>query len=165
MKRKNVFYVLIFFIGFALGLFITFLIVERQVSKEVTFLQEVYFAKNFFKSDRVYLTQKPEFAVWFLEDLLKEVNTNSSYTGLSPMTFDWNLFEAHARLAKMYQDMGKTELAEQHFREAIDYYHRLLICRYNGVIPQTEPPVTNNVEVLKVLGIADKKLKNASKDE
>jgi hypothetical protein len=113
-------------LGCVLGVFITMAYFGKTMATGMFMLQEKEISQIGEASEDAYHNQPSEVAVWALENYVKtlnelkeersSLNVKNPYFILSPGT---DLVFAHARLGKLYKQLGNDEKCRYHFEQAI----------------------------------------------
>lgn len=136
MWKKIGLIVLCLVIGCVLGVVLNTAYLGHKVARAMFLLQEKEIFKIGEAAEDAYYNQPNEVAVWALENYVKTLNdlkeerghagVENPYIILSP---DTDLVFAHARLGKLYKQMGNAEKSEYHFKQAISLSKNIsLIC-------------------------------------
>lgn len=114
--------------GFILGYILTMANYGRKLATGMFMLQEKEICKMGVAAEDAYYSQPNEVAVWALENYIKtlnEVKEERSQTGVENPYFilspDIDLVFAHARLGKLYKQMGDAENSRYYFEQAISH--------------------------------------------
>jgi uncharacterized membrane protein YbjE (DUF340 family) len=128
MLKKIGLVVLGLIIGFVLGVFLSMAYDGHTLATGMVFFQEKELVDMGQAAEDAYYNEPNEVAVWALTRYIKEFNklekercsakVKKPYFMLAPHL---DLFLAHARLGKIYKQMGKAEESKYHFEQAIIY--------------------------------------------
>lgn len=127
MWKKIGLIVLCLVIGCILGGVLSMAYMGHNLAKGMFMLQEKEIFEMGEAAEDAYYSQPNEVAVWALESYIKTLNKvkeerspagieNPYFIFLSP---DKDLVFAHARLGKLYKQMGNDEKSRYHFEQAI----------------------------------------------
>ncbi len=115
-------------IGCVLGVFLSMAYMGRTLATGMFFLQEKELVNIGEAAEDAYYNEPNEVAVWALENYIKtlnnlkeerkSINVKNPYFILSP---DTDLLFAHARLGKIYKQLGNDEKSQYHLEQAISY--------------------------------------------
>jgi tetratricopeptide (TPR) repeat protein len=128
MWKKIGLIILCLAIGCGLGVVFSISYMGRTLAIGMFTLQEKEIFNMGEAAEDAYYNEPNEVAVWALLNYIKTLNelkeerrpakVKSPYFVLSP---DTDLVFAHARLGKLYKQMGNTEKSQYHFEKAIFY--------------------------------------------
>ncbi len=128
MWKKIGLIVLRLVIGFVLGVILSMAYSGHTLATGMFMLQEKEIFKMGEAAEDAYYNQPNEVAAWALESYIKTLNevkeehsqarVENPYFILSP---DTDLVFAHARLGKLYKQIGNAEKSRYHFEQAISY--------------------------------------------
>jgi len=128
MWKKIGLVVLCLVIGFVLGVILSMANYGRKLAPAMFMLQEKEIFKIGEAAEDAYYNQPNEVAVWALVNYIKTLNevkeerspagVENPYFILSP---DIDLVFSHARLGRLYEQMGNAEKSRYHFEQAISY--------------------------------------------
>jgi hypothetical protein len=131
MWKKIGLVVLGFVIGCVLGVILSMTYFGRTFAIGMFTFQEKEIFNQGEAAEDAYYNEPNEVAVWALTTYIKTLNelikerspakVKNPYLLLDP---DIDLFLAHARLGKIYKQMGKTEESKYHFEQAITHKKR-----------------------------------------
>ncbi len=126
MWKKVVLVILYFAIGCISGGILSMAYLGHNLAKGMFMLQEKEIFEMGEAAEDAYYNQPSEVAVWALENYIKTLNKikeerghaglENPYVILDP---DTDLVFAHARLGKLYRQMGNAERSEYNFKQAI----------------------------------------------
>jgi hypothetical protein len=126
MWKKIVLVILCLVIGCILGGVLSMAYMGHTLATGMFMLQEKEIGLFGEAAVDAYYNQPSEVAVWALETHIKMLNTvkeERSHAGVENPYFilspDTDLVFAHARLGKLYKQMGNAEKSEYHFKQAI----------------------------------------------
>jgi tetratricopeptide (TPR) repeat protein len=146
-----------FILGLTLGSIVTYSIQAKTNQQFINSYQQESAYKEFERCNRAYFQKSPEIAIWelgnFIDDtmLLPKMNTSDPLYSLHNL----NLFIVHARLAKLYQNLGDREKSEQYFQSAITNYNEA-----SRNFPGAQSlSISNDADVLNLLQKFDAKMK------
>jgi hypothetical protein len=115
-------------IGCVLGIVLSMAYMGRTLARGMFVLQEGEVIKIGEAAEDAYYNEPNEVAIWALENYIKTlndlkeerkpVNVKNPYLILTP---DIDLSFAHARLGKIYKQMGNDEKSRYNFEQAISY--------------------------------------------
>jgi tetratricopeptide (TPR) repeat protein len=115
-------------IGCILGAVLSMSYMGRTLARGMFLLQEKEIFSMGEAVEDAYCNEPNEVAVWALENYIKTLNNlkeerksisvKNPYLTLTP---DMDLFLAHARLGKIYKQLGNDEKSQYHFEQAISY--------------------------------------------
>ncbi len=115
-------------IGCVLGVVLSMAYWGRTIATGMFLLQEKEVLNIGKAAEDAYYNEPNEVAVWALENYIKilnnikeerkSINVKNPYFILSP---DTDLLFAHARLGKIYKQMGNDEKSRYHLEQAISY--------------------------------------------
>ena len=113
-------------VGCVLGVFLSMAYLGRTIATGMFLLQEKEVLNIGKAAEDAYYNEPNEVAVWALENYIKTLNelkeerkpakVKNPYFILTP---DIDLFLAHARLGKIYKQMGNDEKSRYNFEQAI----------------------------------------------
>jgi hypothetical protein len=149
MKKVFAFSV-VFIVGVTLACLITYLVKAKQIQQLVNLFQQISVYSKVDKCNLAYFTQSPKTAVFELETFLDD-EAAKSVTDKSEPIYNLDLFVVNAHLAKLYQNLGNRDKADQRFRSAMTYYNNVSSIKGGTLI-------TNNAGVLQKLEPFDEKL-------
>ena len=128
MWKKIGLVVLCLAIGFVLGVILDMAYTGHNLATAMFMLQEKEIFKIGEAAEDAYYNQPNEVAVWALVNYIKTLNevkeerghagVENPYFILSP---DIDLVFAHARLGKLYKQMGNAEKSRYHFEQTISH--------------------------------------------
>ena len=128
MWKKIGLIVLCLAIGCILGVILNMAYFGHKLATGMFMLQEKEICEMGGTAVDAYYNQPNEVAVWVLESYIKTLNkvkqersltrVENPYFILSP---DTDLVFAHARLGKLYKQMGNAEKSRYHFEQAISH--------------------------------------------
>jgi tetratricopeptide (TPR) repeat protein len=128
MWKKIGLVILYLVIGCVLGGTLSMAYLGHNLATGMFMLQEKEIFKIGEAAEEAYYNEPNEVAVWALENYVKILNelkkerapakTKNPYFILSP---DIDSVLAHARLGKLYKQMGNAEKSSHHFEQAISY--------------------------------------------
>jgi hypothetical protein len=114
--------------GCVLGVFISMAYMGHTLATGMFLLQEKEVVNIGQAAEDAYYNEPNEVAVWALENYIKTLNelkeerkpaeVKNPYFILTP---DIDLFFTHARLGKIYKQLGNDEKSLYHFEQAISY--------------------------------------------
>ncbi|MFO7869874.1 MAG: hypothetical protein R6V03_00370 [Kiritimatiellia bacterium] len=73
------------------------------------------------KSEQAYYHEEPEVAAWALKDYISMANEYSSNQFVEPVDTEYYVLLSHARLARIYKQLGQREKREKHLTQALEY--------------------------------------------
>ena len=147
MKPK-LFLAVAFIAGITIGAFVAYLVQAIKFQNFLALEQQMDIYKSIEKCDQAYFTKSPDIAVWEIESFLSDEESEPQTDEYKKIHY-LDSFVAHARLAKLYKNLGDENKAEQHFGLAMTNYN--LASAPKGV------PLTNDVNVLDNLEKFDAK--------
>jgi len=128
MWKKTGLVVLGLVIGCVLGVILSMAYSGHTLATVMVFFQEKEIVDMGQAAEDAYYNEPNEVAVWALTTYIKTFNelekerrpakVKNRYFMLAPHI---DLFLAHARLGKIYKQMGKAEESKYHFEQAITY--------------------------------------------
>lgn len=128
MWKKIGLVVLCLVIGFVLGVILSMAYSGHKLATAMFMLQEKEIFKIGEAAEDAYYDQPNEVAVWALENYIKtlnEVKEERAHAGVENPYFilapDIDLVFAHARLGKLYKQVGNAEKSRYHFEQAVSY--------------------------------------------
>jgi tetratricopeptide (TPR) repeat protein len=115
-------------IGCVLGVFLSMAYMGHTLAVGMFFLQEKELVNIGEAAEDAYHNEPNQVGIWALENYIKtlnnlkeerkSINVKNPYFILSP---DTDLLFAHARLGKIYKQLGNDEKSRYHFEQAISY--------------------------------------------
>jgi len=115
-------------IGCVLGVILSTVYFGHKLATGMFMLQEKEIFEMGETAEDAYYNQPNEVAVWALESYIKTLNKvkeERSHAGVENPYFilspDTDLVFAHARLGKLFKQMGDTEKSRYHFEQAISH--------------------------------------------
>jgi hypothetical protein len=150
--------VLCLVIGCILGAIPSIVYLGHKVPKLATMmfmLQEKEISQMGIAAEDAYYNQPNEVAVWALESYIKTLNNLKQERSLTRiknpyfiLTPDTDLVFAHARLGKLYKQMGDAEKSQYHFEQAISHSKYAKLKCFN--------PLNTEEDCVKMLEALDK---------
>jgi tetratricopeptide (TPR) repeat protein len=128
MWKKTGLVIMCLVIGFVLGAFLTMAHTGHKLATAMFMLEEKEICQIGIAAEDAYYNQPNVVAVWALENYIKALNeakeerrpakVKNPYFILSP---DIDLVFTHARLGRLYKQMGNAEKSRYHFEQAISH--------------------------------------------
>jgi tetratricopeptide (TPR) repeat protein len=128
MWKKTGLVILGIVIGCVLGVFLSMAYMGHTMATGMFALQEKEIFNIGEAAENAYYNEPNEVAAWALENYIKTLNelkeerksaeVKNPYFTLAP---DIDLLFAHARLGKIYKQLGNDEKARYHFEQALSY--------------------------------------------